>query len=102
MSRLFAALSRKSERPQLTPDLCKSVWRNTEDSGEIDRALADMVVRNWGDAAIVDQAGLSEWVEVIEDEHSGFTEKFIAGALLSLEKRREKVLVAEDYFESEV
>ena len=102
ITRLFAALSRKSEQPQLTPDLCKAAWRNTEEPGEIDRALADMVVRNWGDAAVVDQADLSEWVDVIGDEESGFMEKFVGGTLVSLEKRREKVLVAEDYFEPEL
>ena len=102
MTRLFAALSRRSETPQLTPALCKSVWDLIEESCEIDRALADMVVRNWGDAAVVDQADLSEWVSVIEDEESGFMEKFVAGTLVSLEKRCEKVLVAEDYFESEI
>jgi len=96
MERLFAALARKSQQPQLTPDLCEFAWGHTSMSGYLDWVLMDLVVRNWGDAAVVDQADLPHWFSVICNEIP-FQDKFMEGSLIPLEKRREKVLVLKDY-----
>ena len=95
MERLLAALARTSEQPQLTVALCEFAWENTV-SSVLDSVLRDLVVRNWGDAAVVDQANLADWFSLMCDEES-FQDKFMEGTLISLEKRREKVLVAKDY-----
>ena len=96
MERIFAALARKSEQPQLTPDLCKFAWGHTDESVCLERVLMDMVVRNWGDAAVVDQANLAGWFSLLGDEES-FRDKFMKGSLIPLEKRREEALVLKDY-----
>ncbi|KAI4909142.1 hypothetical protein J4E85_011614 [Alternaria conjuncta] len=96
IERLFAALARKSQHPQLTPDLCEFAWGHTSEFACLDWLLMDLVVRNWGDGAIVDQADLPHWFSVICNEVY-FQDKFMEGTLISLEKRREKVLVLKDY-----
>ncbi|KAI4638578.1 hypothetical protein J4E93_009878 [Alternaria ventricosa] len=98
MTRLFAALARQPEQPQLTPDLFGFVRRTSEGlGGNMASALADLTIRSWGDAAVVGQECMHAWASKINaDEY--FKEKFFEGSILSLEKRREKSLVAEDYF----
>jgi len=96
MERLFAALARKSEQPQLTPDLCEFAWGHTSESGCLDWVLMDLVVRNWGDGAVVDQADLAHWFSVMCNEVP-FQDKFMIGSLIPLEKRLEEVLVLKDY-----
>lgn len=115
MTRLFADFSRPSKRPLLTPALyeCVSIldrgsferlligglaakleWKH---KGHLERAMDVTIIRNWGDAAVVDQEDLESWASVL-GSCDGFRTKFLEGSLLSLEKRREKVLVAEAYF----
>jgi len=116
MKRLFAAFSRPSERPILTPALYECVSKldrsnpiqrllmRVQDSkrrwgckGHLERAIDVTIIRNWGDAAVVDQEDMESWAPVL-GSCDGFRTKFLEGSLLSLEQRREKVLVAKDYF----
>jgi len=97
MERLLAALARKSEQPQLTLALCEFVWRNLDSSDVLDWVLMDLVIRNWGDAAVVDLADLDQWFSFINNQPPDTKVEFMEGTLMSLEKRREKVLVAKDY-----
>ena len=97
ITRLFAALARQSEHPQLTPGLYSFVCGNAEESGELTCALEDLIVRDWGDASVVDQEDLTEWAPVISGEDR-FSKKFFEGSILSLEQRREKAIMAEAYF----
>ncbi|KAI4675432.1 uncharacterized protein J4E84_010026 [Alternaria hordeiaustralica] len=97
MERLLAALARKSKQPQLTLALCLFVWGYTDSSDVLDWVLMDLVIRNWGDAAVVDLADLDSWFSFISDQPSDTRVKFMEGTLMSLEKRREKVLVAQEY-----
>jgi len=57
----------------------------------------DLVIRNWGDAAVVDLADLDQWFSFINNQPPDTKVEFMEGTLMSLEKRREKVLVAKDY-----
>ncbi|KAI4605106.1 hypothetical protein J4E83_010842 [Alternaria metachromatica] len=115
MKRLFAAFSRPSKRPLLTPALYKygqkvdqhwffgslasrSKWM---DKGQLEQALGVIIIRNWGDTAVVDQEEMESWSDLLRS-CDALRDKFLEGSLLSLEERREKVLVAEDYFETEV
>ncbi|KAI4702657.1 hypothetical protein J4E89_010379 [Alternaria sp. Ai002NY15] len=111
MKRLFAAFSRPSERPLLTPTLYECVKRldhrfpfmglasftDWNNKGPLARAIDVTIIRNWGDAAVVDQEELKSWDSLLKSNDT-FREKFLEGSLLSLEQRREKVLVVEDYF----
>ncbi|KAI4909091.1 uncharacterized protein J4E92_010699 [Alternaria infectoria] len=111
MKRLFAAFSRPSERPLLTPALYEYVKKlefrlylgdmafrsEWKDKGPLERALGVTIIRNWGDKAIVDQEELESWSDLFRS-CDAFRDKFLEGSLLSLEERREKTLMAEDYF----
>lgn len=111
MRRLFAAFSRPSKRPLLTPALYKygrkvgrywfigslasrEEWR---DKGPLERALGVTIIRNWGDSAVVDQEELEPWSDLLRSSDA-FRDKFLEGSLLSLKERRKKTLMAEDYF----
>ncbi|KAH6865466.1 hypothetical protein BKA58DRAFT_389545 [Alternaria rosae] len=111
MRRLFAAFSHPSRRPLLTPALYRCVEkldrccfieslasrRKWKDLGPMERALDVTIIRNWGDTAVVDQEELDTWSALLKSCNP-FRDKFLEGSLLSLDQRREKVLMAEDYF----
>ncbi|KAI4677386.1 hypothetical protein J4E81_010960 [Alternaria sp. BMP 2799] len=110
MRRLFAAFSRPSERPLLTPALYECVKKldfrlylgdlasrsEWKDKGPLERALGAIIIRNWGDTAVVDQEELESWSDLLRS-CDAFRDKFLEGSLLSLEERRKKTLMAEHY-----
>ncbi|RII12591.1 hypothetical protein CUC08_Gglean004708 [Alternaria sp. MG1] len=97
MARLFAALTRPSEKPQLTPALYDHVFVISDMTSNLDTAMEHLVVRNWGDASVVDQEDLQLWISRITRLDT-FRDRFFKESLLSLDQRREKALVAKDYF----
>ena len=97
MARLFAAFTRPSEKPQLTPALYDYVFAISNMTSKLDTAMEHLVVRNWGDASVVDQEDLQLWISRITRLDT-FRDRFFKESLLSLDQRREKALVAKDYF----
>ncbi|CAI9626348.1 unnamed protein product [Alternaria burnsii] len=99
MTRLFAALARSSEKPQLTPTLydCASRSSQSDKYSHLEIAVQHLVIWNWVDASTVDQEDLEGWDSRITS-CGNFRNMFFKGSLLSLGQRREKVLVAKDHF----
>jgi hypothetical protein len=92
MTRLFAALARSSEKPQLTPTLYDCASQSDEYS-HLEIAVQHLAIRNWGDASIVDQEDLEDlegWASRITSCDS-FREMFFEESLLSLDQRRERL-----------
>jgi len=92
MTRLFAALARSSEKPQLTPTLYDCASQSDEYS-HLEIAVQHLAIRNWGDASIVDQEDLEDlegWASRITSCDS-FRETFFEESLLSLDQRRERL-----------
>jgi hypothetical protein len=99
---LFRALSRPHTTP-VTGSLLeyvlaggkKSIFYRASQS-QLCALVADLVVRNWGDSKIVDAEDQDKWSTLLGSS-SIFRDKFVKGTLQTIEKRREKPLLLEDY-----
>jgi hypothetical protein len=59
--------------------------------------LKDLVIRNWGDGSVVDHGDQNGWKSLILD-FTSFRDKFVEGTMISLQERRDQMIVVEDYF----
>ncbi|CAN9089270.1 unnamed protein product [Alternaria alternata] len=95
IKRLFEAFSRPLSQP-LTPALLAYVFERhqesfAEGSSQLQLLLQDVVVRNWGDTAIIDHTAQELWSFFLGLCPS-FREDFVSATKHSLEKRQEEEL----------
>ena len=95
IKRLFEAFSRPLSQP-LTPALLAYVFERhqesfAEGSSQLQLLLQDVVVRNWGDTAIIDHTAQELW-SFFFGLCPSFREDFVSATKHSLEKRQEEEL----------
>ena len=104
MGRLFAAFSRSTPPPSLvTADVFGYIQAHRDETSYIGRTATelcdffeDLVVRNWGDSAVLHHGDQGKWSEVLS-QSTTFRNKFLAGTMQSLEKRRGTAMKLESY-----
>ena len=104
MGRLFAAFSRSTPPPSLvTADVFAYIQAGRNEISFIGRTAAelcdffeDIVVRNWGDEAVLHHGDQKQWSEMLS-QSATFRNKFLAGTMQPLEKRRGTAMKLESY-----
>jgi hypothetical protein len=95
MGRLLFAFSRETPQVRIDTDWLELFYYTPCHGRILWNFLVDMVVRNWGDGAVVDHTD-TRWVEIMATHHP-FRQKFLKGVAIALEKRREQPVRLADY-----